>query len=98
MFAYRGRLIVVMDTKPTKKTQERIEQRRQAGVCLLCEKAIYKRGLCSVHYNRFRTALNDPALSDEQRAELEAKAIREGMVGLSNQGRRGVKNEFAGLL
>ena len=78
--------VVVMDVKLSAKVKKQVDDRLGAGKCLQCEKPVYRRGLCSCHYGRYRTALQEQP--KKARGELEARMIEKGMIASDRQGHR----------
>lgn len=75
------------DIEPMAKHRKRISEKQTAGKCLLCEEPIHRRGLCGSHYWAYRLTMLQT--QPNRRHVVEAKAIREGMILASNQGRGG---------
>lgn len=65
------------------------------GLCIVCGKAEEdrRRGLCTQHYNQFRTALTSVPAVD--RRSFEDRLVESGRLLPSRQGQRNVENVFA---
>lgn len=70
--------VIVMDVQVSRKIQRHVEDRVKCGKCLECDQPIHRRGLCTLHYSRFRTALLEQPKS--RRPSTEAKYIERGMI------------------
>lgn len=86
--------LVVMEVRVSPKVKKRIAERAEQGVCLHCGKPIYRRGLCTTHYTRFRTSLLE--LPKQQRPDHEAKMLELGQI-VERGARRVAVNEFRQL-
>lgn len=78
----------IADIEPMAKHRKRINDKRAANRCLLCDEPIHRRGLCGSHYwSEYRL----PILSTppNRRHIAEAKLVREGKLLANNQGRGG---------
>lgn len=83
----------MIDAKPRKAVRLATEERIAAGLCLHCDEAASRRGLCTKHYGRFRIAYNSKP--DSQKLIFEAEQIRKGNILKSRQGKPGdTVNEF----
>jgi hypothetical protein len=51
--------VIVMEVRVSPKVRKQIEERVTQGKCLHCERDIYRRGLCTTHYTRYRTAIQE---------------------------------------
>lgn len=83
---------MVMEAKPKPAIRKAIEERDDQGVCLLCDKEAWKRGLCTTHYGRWRTARAE--IPARERLSFDAGQIRDGKLLPDRQGQKGVINEF----
>lgn len=61
--------------------------------CLLCDQTAKKRGLCSMHYERFRRASNQLPL--HLRKDFEANLIASGKLLPNNPGGKVIDDEFS---
>lgn len=84
--------VMVMEAKPKPGIRKQVEERHEQGVCLLCEKRAWKRGVCTTHYSRWRTARAD--VPNRERPAFDAQQIRDGKLLPDRQGQRDVENEF----
>jgi hypothetical protein len=83
----------MVDAKPNASVRKVTLEKAEACQCLLCDAAAHKRGLCVVHYQRYRTARAE--LPIEQRPLFDAKLQRTGKLLASRQGQRlDIVNEF----
>lgn len=88
-----GYLVMIVDAKPKPSVRQLVDAKVEACKCLACEGTAAKRGLCILHYGRFRTALQETPRSD--RHTFEARLIRDGKLLASRQGQRlDVRNIF----
>lgn len=84
--------VMVMDVRPKPGLKRLVEERDERGVCLLCEKEAWKRGLCTTHYGRWRAARSE--LNKTQQVTFDAQQIRDGKLLPDRQGQRDVVNEY----
>lgn len=77
----------IADIEPMAKHRKRINDKRAANKCLLCDEDSHRRGLCSSHYWEYRLLILSTPLN--RRHLVEAKLIREGKLRANNQGRGG---------
>ena len=73
-----SRWIQMAEVKINRTISKTVTDRAKTGVCLHCESAAKKRGLCSKHYEQFRRA--KAALPRREQADWEVDKIREGKV------------------
>jgi hypothetical protein len=85
--------VFVMDVRPKPGLKRIVDEKDEKGICLLCEHEAFKRGLCQLHYGRYRTArLEQPA---RERLAFDAELIKEGQLLPSRAGQpRDTVNEF----
>jgi hypothetical protein len=88
-----GVFVMVGEAKPPRSVRIIIAKRAEANLCLHCDNAPHRRGLCDKHYARFRKAYN--AQPKSNRKVWEVKQIRAGKVLESRQGKSAdAVNEF----
>jgi hypothetical protein len=93
--ATAGISVVVMDVRLKQGVRAIVAAKVAAGQCLCCEEpsAGDRLGLCSKHYQRFRTALLEKPIGE--RETFRAQLIRDGKLLPSRQGQRtDIVNEF----
>lgn len=86
--AQAGVTVMVMATEPKRTVRDEVYRRVDEGVCLQCDKPALpgKRGLCGRHYWKWYGSRG--GLTDQQKAEKDAKLIRDGKLLKSRQGQR----------
>jgi hypothetical protein len=85
--------VIVMDVRPKPGLKRLVEERDEQGVCLLCAKEAWKRGLCTTHYGRWRAARGEQP--KHKQAAFDAQQIRDGKLLPDRQGQKlDVVNEY----
>ncbi len=88
-------VVVMADAKPRMEVRRVVERKASANECLLCKSKVFKRGLCTTHYGRYRIARTDVPVAE--RPLFDAKQIKAGRLLSSRQGQRmDIVNEFRG--
>jgi hypothetical protein len=71
---------------PKRSIAAKVHDRVRSGLCLLCDDAQTKRGLCEKHYMNFRR--RQAERSEDERGDFEVSAIREGKILPSGEARK----------
>lgn len=79
-------MVMAIDVEPKRTVRKHVEERAASGLCLHCEKAAERLGLCNSHYHQFRMALLQKPMAD--REIWKAQQIRDGKVLRTRQGQR----------
>lgn len=87
--------VMVMEARPKPGLKRIVEERDDSGLCLLCDQPARKRGLCTCHYGRWRTARLEHSKREAERLAFDAQQIRDGKLLPDRQGRkRNCVNEY----
>lgn len=86
---------MVMEARPKPGLVKLVIERDESGLCLLCDEPARKRGLCTCHYGRWRTARSEVSGRECERLAFDAKQIRDGKLLPDRQGqKKSVVNEY----
>jgi hypothetical protein len=87
--------VMVMEARPKPGLKKIVEERDESGLCLLCDRPALKRGLCTCHYGRWRTARAEHSSRECERLAFDAKQIRDGKLLPNRNGQpRSFVNEY----
>jgi hypothetical protein len=80
--------VMVMEARPKPGLIKLVIERDESGLCLLCDEPARKRGLCTCHYGRWRTARMEHSKRECERLAFDAKQIRDGKLLPDRQGQK----------